>query len=332
VQVIIRFSDAADDSLTETLRQSVWPLVELVSQQYLTRHEYLLDNILAIHEQLLKNAPALVAPHFRLTVQYVYEVFASTKNPNALGFFARAVEVYGNSDIESFQELLTHIATAVFHHIVNGIMPESAELLRAFFELCHRYLLYCPAALLGSPQFSAIVSCGVECLTACQGERESTRATLIFLSQLFGWQSLRISSEGLTTLQSASQGLNELLLQHGAKLTHSCMMTLLGGPQMLWPACTDCLFAIVLVSAAWPVPEDSESSVAQQWLMAARPTAIDPVSSTAQVYEQVVALLLSLVRDGQSKGRPRAKMLLMDYCKIHKGEMGVDALVTYRLS
>jgi hypothetical protein len=106
-----------------------------------------------------------------------------------------AVEFFGASRVEAFRELLYHVSLLVFQffHTTKRV-DERPDLIAAFYQLNQRYVLYCPAALLRSSQFSSVVACAVECLLACLGERESTRAALNFLSLLFGWRSLRLSS------------------------------------------------------------------------------------------------------------------------------------------
>lgn len=328
VQVIIRFCESNSTSsaspVVSGVLNAVWPFLEKVTQ-HASQLEYLLEKVLAIHEQLLKNVPELMAPYFQATIKYVVDIFERSKSSCAMGYMTRAVEVYGSPEsTASFKELLDHVSAVVFSHISSGKrIEESTDLLRAFFELNQRFIMYCPSALVTSNQFSAIVACAVECITACQGERESTRAVLNFLAQLFGWNSLRLSPDSHRQMQASSNTVNELLAQHGGRLTQVCMATLIGGPQMIWPSCTDCLFAVLAAAATWPVPEDPASSLARQWMDAARPEGTD-----AAMYQQVVGIFLTLTRDGPKK-KPKAKMLLTDFCKIHKGEMGMDALVSY---
>jgi hypothetical protein len=327
LQKIVRFCDTGSSGVNplSEIMTELWPFLEKASSRA-AHFEVVLSKVLAIHEQLLKNLPDLVSPHFQQTIKYVVDAFDRTKNASALGYINSAVEGSGSSNVESFRELLAHISSSIFTYISSEKhVHECTDLIRAFFELNQRYILYCPAALISCPQFASTVSCAVECLTACQGERESTRATFNFLGQLFGWRALRLSGESLNTFQTASHLVDEQIALHGARIAQTCMATLLGGPQMLWPSSTDCLFAVVTSTVSWVVPEDPASNMAQQWMYQA-----NPGSSQPEVYHQVVGILLGLARDGP-KNKPKAKMLLTDYCKICKGEMTVDALVSYSL-
>lgn len=351
LQVVIRFADVigpndndnngvgcTSENAVRNLLTAIWPFLENVSVRAV-QYVPVLDKVLAIHEQLLKNAPALLAPYLENTIQYTVNTFERSMQASCLNYMARAVEVYGSSNANAFQELLTHVATITFAHLsAQAGVEECTDLIRGFFELNQRCVLYCPAALLQSKQFQSIVACAVECLVVSKGERESTRETLLFLAQLFGWWTLRLSQEVQAVLQQASTAIDEQLAQHGERIVHSCMATLLGGPPMLWPACSDCLFAVLSPAAHWAVPEHPPpSNMARQWMEAAKPR----VSSTAtwsahqqhndSIYDQVVAIFLGLTGQGP-KSKPKAKMLLSDYGRVWKGEMAADALVSYSLT
>jgi hypothetical protein len=100
-----------------------------------------------------------------------------------LKYMTTAVEVYGASSADSFQEMLHHVSGIVFTNIQShqSSIEECTELIKVYFELNQRFILYCPTALVQCPLFSSIINCAIECLAACKGERESTRAVLNFL-------------------------------------------------------------------------------------------------------------------------------------------------------
>jgi hypothetical protein len=119
------------------------------------------------------------------------------------------------------------------------------------------------------------------------------------------------------------------------------MGLLVGGPQMLAPVCTDCIFSIV----SWPVAstDPSSSSVAQEWLerafVSTTPTVLNHQQQEKQqlqhydgqrteVNRLVVTSLLGMARAG-AKNKGKAKMLLLDFSSVCKGESSVDDLVRY---
>jgi hypothetical protein len=193
--------------------------------------------------------------------------------------------------------------------------------------------------LVTNPQlFATIISLAVECLTALNGEKESTRADLLFLSQLFGWRVLRLSDQANLVFQNTS-AVQDQLAVHGLTICQRCVAGLAGGPQMLWPAYADCLFAIVQsvvvnhnnhTDSQNPAGGDeSSSSLASQWMYASMSSLGSSLMAT-ETCHQVISILLNLARQGP-KSRQKAKMLLTDFAKISKGEMAPNALVSYAI-
>lgn len=334
LQEIIRFSDGLTDTSANashpvaSIMGFVFPFLEAVSQRA-SHFELIFEKIMGIQEQLLKTVPNEIAPYFQQTVKYVIEVFDSSQNPACMQYLASSVEAFGSTSVEAFRDLLSHVSGIVFARLhQHGPEPNSA-LIQGFFGMCHRYFIYCPAALVGCPQFAGIVSCAVELLALAKGDRESVRAALNFLTQVFGWRALRLSVEASRYLHSVAHALDEQLSQHGARTAHCCMATLLGGSQALWPVCTDCLFAIASTAVTWTVPENSASSVAYQWMDAAWSNTAGSVEP--EVIRTLVGVLLIFASDGP-KSKSRAKLLLTDFCMVARGErLAVDVLDEYTL-
>lgn len=312
--MIIRFCDALSavgKTPVADFIALIFPFLEEIGER-LAQSEYILDKILSIHEQILKAAPEIVSPKLQQTMQYVVGIFETTQHSTSLGYVASAVEHFGSSNEECFRGLLEHLARLVFSIINRQRVNERPDLIAAFFQLTQRYLIYCPCALIQNSQFPSIVACAVECLSACQGERESTRATLNFLSQLFGWRLLHLSSEALGRLQTAPQLVDQQRELYGAQIIQVCIMTLVGGSQALCPASTDCVFA--MLSSIVPEAGSEEClaeavspgiTLARQWLEAAISTDHENVR---EIYPQVITLLLGLVQLGP-KSKGESKML-----------------------
>ena len=184
----------------------------------------------------------------------------------------------------------------------------------------------------------------MESISALKGAKESTRAALLFLSQLFGWNLLRLMPHVHQVLQEAwHMVLAEMLAVHGFTLTQSCVTGLAGGPQMLWPAYSDCLFAITQSILNNPKPdtvngsgqEQLSENLIQQWLITSMSSTVasedSAVTMTADICNQIISILFSLALKG-TKGRAKAKMLLSDFAKLSKGEMTPDVLLSYAIS
>jgi hypothetical protein len=341
LQVVIKFCDipahSGDPHILSDAVASLWPFLATTTQQC-GQYENVLNEVLAVHGQLLNTVPDLVSANFSATVKFVVEAFERMKLPSALEYIAGAVEAFSpleEASKESFKELLRHVTTVTVAHVTTEKRPdECPQLIRAFFEMNRRYMLFCPSALIECQDFPTIVSLAVECLTVCHGERESVRASLIFLSQLFGWRSLRLSQASTEVLEGMAGKIDEQLVLHGEAMTRACIEGLSGGPQMLWPALSDCVFSITAhvagSNAAGPVVE--ENTIAHHWVYSALSNckANNGESMKPETCQQIMAILFELSRNGL-KSKPKAKMLLTDFAKICKGEMTTDALLTYGL-
>lgn len=340
LHIVIRFCDTPSGMISPLgeILVSIWPLLENSARLSVT-YESILKEVLSIQRQFLSNAPNLVAPRFSDTVKFVVEAFEKTKHPSTLDYLAAAVEAFSilNNDNESsFNELLAHVTGVTMAYVTTEKRPDACpQVIRAFFEMCQRYVLFCPSALVTCREFSNIVSLAVECLTACKGERESTRATVIFLSQLFGWKSLRLAPGVTQVLERHAGMIDEQLAKHGEKVTRVCVSGLGGGsPQMLWPTLSDCVIAIVthVVGSNASSPVVEENTIAHQWVYASLSscTTTNGKPLEAETCRQIMGILFNLARNG-NKSKPKAKMLLTDFARLCKGEMGMDALVAYSL-
>ncbi|CAN0496625.1 unnamed protein product, partial [Laminaria digitata] len=101
-----------------------------------------------------------------------------------LDMMTTTVEVYGGADeaAEHFRALLGRASARTFTTVQAAARPgEVPQLVRAYFELLFRFLLFCPAGLLGSPELDTALRLAVACVGASDLEREAARAVLVFL-------------------------------------------------------------------------------------------------------------------------------------------------------
>lgn len=361
IQVIARFCDSPHvPAMGEWLLQELGPCLDLIQRRTASTpaQPRLLPKWILIHQQILRSTlhqeGSMIAT-FTNTVPIVVQALEQTQDPSTLRYISTAVEMFGGKTPEmdqSFQDLLSHITTIITSR---GHLLEATELFQAYFECLQRFILYCPRALCFNSQFTAIVSLSVDSIPALQA-KEAARAALLFLSQLFGWNTLRLSPQTHNIMQEAwNVVVKHTLLTHGPILTQVCVSGLAGGSQVLWPAYSDCLFAIVQAVVLNQLQEEHEQmpdpaadaytssmlneSHVRHWLYSSMivhleydENADNGVRSrlTAETCNQMISFLLSLARQGP-KARPKAKMLLTDFAKIKKGEMGIDSLMSYTL-
>lgn len=365
IEVIARYCDSPHiPAMGEWFQQEVGPCLETVQRRTACTpaQSLIIPKWILIHQQILRNS-LLKEGAMMNTIPLMVNALEQTKEPNTLKYISTAVEMFGGKTPgldQSFQDLLSHVTTVVAS---DSNLQERSELLQAYMECLQRFILFCPRSLCYNPQFATIVSLSVECISLLQG-KESTRAALLFLSQLFGCNSLRLSQQTHQVMQEAwNVVIKDKLLIHSPVLTSLCVAGLAGGSQMLWPAYSDCLFAIVqalvwnqqqeeyqvMINPAADEPSSSSPlSEAQvhHWLYSSmilhlnndensndreHCSNINSSSSlTIGTINQVISILFKLAREGP-KSRPKAKMLLTDFAKIKKGEMGVDVLLSYTL-
>jgi hypothetical protein len=329
LQVLVQFcdGDSASPHMSEILN-TVWPILEKASQYALSRTgpSAALDRVMSIHEQLLKTAPSPMAPHLESTIAQALGILERSRDSATLRYLCRAVEVYGASNANAFRNVLERVSSIVFATVTPD--QYSAELAASYFDLCLRYFLYCPVALVECSQFPAILAFAVEAIATGEGERESTRAALNLLAQLFGHRKLvAVPVPSRQYLDDASSRIDEILLSLGGTVTARCVLALAGGgSQMLWPPSADCLFA-VLSSHPAAIPTPDGSTVGRRWMEASRPPATDDA-----LFRQVSSILFDLLADGPAKGKAKVRMLLTDFGRIQAGEMSADFLITYSYS
>jgi hypothetical protein len=353
LQVIVRFSESPHfPGMGEWFLPQIGSCLEAVQLRTFSTpaQSQVLTKWILVHQQILRiRLPQqdVTIAILSSTIPLVVQTIEQSKEPAALKYVATAVENFGGKteDMDrSFQDLLSHLTNIISSH---PNLPEATELLQGYFDCLQRFLLYCPRALCYSPKLAEIIILAVESISAMD-DKGATRAALIFLSQLFGWNSLRLSPPTLQIMQDfwkSSSVLKEALLARGEGLVHACFIGLAGGSQMLWPAYSDCLFAIVQAFILSPLEDRVNSSanpatpilselLLQRWLlsgmMATFSVDSDGSATNANINlcNRIISILLDLARQGP-KCRPRAKMLLTDFAKIRRGEMTTESLASY---
>jgi len=349
LRTIIRFCDGSKMKegeahvLTDVLTSS-WPILNDVSNSSICRsNEAVIDGLLGVHSQLLSVVPALIAPHFNDLITFVVKAYEEQFTPSALQYVSSAVETFDidqsialsagideNSKEQMFNQLLSHICQCTFQYVTTTKPPsECPQLIKVFFEMVQRYLMFAPGALCQCSEFNKIFELAVACLSECKGEVESTRACLTFISQLIGWKYLRLSNDKVAKMTQMSATIDSLLAQNGEVITKACVGGVCGNlPQFLWPACQECLFSIILHISSSTQDSSGPNPLLQSWLKSALTDSSIAKSQdmTLQVIELMINILCSLAKENT---KSICKMAMMDIAKISKGEASPDVLQAY---
>jgi hypothetical protein len=343
---LIRFCDGSSRGASEShvlldVLANAWPVLNDISSQASCRtNEAVLSGLLDVHSQMLGVVPALIGPYFNDLVNFVVKAYEESLCPSALAYVSAAVESFDTEESIAgldengrelfFSQLLAHLCRCTFAYVAQTKRPSDCpHLIRALFEMAQRYLLFCPGALCGCSEFGSLFALAVACLTECKGEVESTRADLIFLTQLIGWRHIRLHESKLSKLMQFSGVIDNLVTQHGGDITKSCLGGLSGGaPQILWPSYSECLFSVVLhINPA----ADEPNALIYTWLHAAMAdTSLisNRQNITPEIGTSVINILCNLAKEG-TVSKQKAKMALMDYGKIAVGEATADILMAY---
>jgi hypothetical protein len=306
-----------------------------------------LGGLLDVHSQLLSVVPSLIGPYFKDLTIFVVKAYEESFCPSSLAYISAAVETFDTEESIAksagldeigketiFNQLLGHICQCTFTFITQTRRPdECTQVIQHFFEMAQRYLLFCPRALISCPEFSSLFALAVACLTECRGEVHSTRATLIFLTQLIGWKHIRLQEAKVATLSQVAGTIDNLLAQHGETILKSCVGGL-SGPQVLWPSFSECIFSIMLHIISSNPAANEPNSILCTWLRSAMNDSSSMEKSpniTPEIEASVITILCDLAKEGNNS-KQKAKMVLVDFGKIAKGEATTDALLAYSIA
>eukprot|EP00580_Thalassiosira_gravida_P015454 CAMPEP_0201667824 /NCGR_PEP_ID=MMETSP0494-20130426/16871_1 /ASSEMBLY_ACC=CAM_ASM_000839 /TAXON_ID=420259 /ORGANISM="Thalassiosira gravida, Strain GMp14c1" /LENGTH=1166 /DNA_ID=CAMNT_0048147977 /DNA_START=72 /DNA_END=3572 /DNA_ORIENTATION=- len=354
---LVRFCDgsssrgrAGDSHILSDVLTAAWPVLNDISSHPTCRaNEAVLSGLLDVHSQLLSVVPALIGPYFKDLATFVVKSYEVSFCPSALDYVSAAVESFDSEESIGvaagldengkdliFNQLLAHLSQCTFKYVTQTKRPnECPQLIKALFEMAQRYLLFCPGALCQCPEFSSLFGLAVACLVECKGEVESTRATLIFITQLVGWKHIRLPDAKMAKLAQFACGIDNLLAQHGEAITKACLGGLSGGaPQMLWPSCSECIFSITQHIISSTPGADEPDSVLCTWLRTAMiegSLVANTKNITPEIGTSVIKILCELAKEG-TKSKQKAKMALMDFGKIAKGEASTDVLLAYSMA
>ena len=348
---LIRFCDGASPPkegqphVASDMLNSAWPVLnDILNQKCCRSNEMVLSGLLEVHSQLLSIVPHLIGPNFQDLISFVVRAYEESFTPSALDYISTAVESFSseqsviassagfdnNSKDTLFNQLLSHLCKCTFTYVTKTKRPsECPHIISSLFNMAQRYLLFCPIALTQCPEFGDLFSLAVSCLTECEGEVKSTRSSLIYLNQLIGWKYIRLTGSRLAAIENSAGSIDSLLVQHGERIVESCLIGM-SGPQILWPSFSECAFSI-MIHVAESSSVLNESSLLYKWLCTAINNNVSSHNITPDIGMTIVKLLCEFAKEG-GKSKPRAKMLLMDYGKICKGETGKDALLAYSLA
>ncbi|KAF1793684.1 Armadillo-type fold [Phytophthora cactorum] len=244
-----------------------------------------------------------MAPELGGIATLILRVFEQRRFVAPLECASVAVDVFGKDAsaeiVESFRGLMGALSQSAFQFFTTHSLAESPDVLRSFFELAYRFLLFCPAALLSAPEFP---------------DRPSTNAVVMFLTFLLNESTLKLASFAPT--------INASVLDAGQ--TEKWLESLIGAlasksPSALYESLSK-LFYTLLTSFA-----DNER-VRAALMQSLTRDALGVTELRPEDRQQVLHLWLSLASQPSRYSERRFRGLCCEFAKVCRKEMTADAL------
>uniref|UniRef100_A0A7S4NJI2 Exportin-1/Importin-beta-like domain-containing protein n=1 Tax=Guillardia theta TaxID=55529 RepID=A0A7S4NJI2_GUITH len=135
--------------------------------------------IRAIKQAKLRTQPA-VENLFQLTTS----LFRSSHSEKCLEFAQEAVEIFGGIEGASrvFGELFNQLSHVKFEIAQSKGHESNPDLTTCFFNMCHRYLIFCPEAIVSQPSFQTTLQLAL--VTVMMREKYPVQAVLSFFERV----------------------------------------------------------------------------------------------------------------------------------------------------
>jgi len=312
----------------------MWPLLQdIASRNYCRRHPDVLRELLGVHGRCVGSFGEIIEPKISELINVVVQAYEESHASCCCEFVGIAVEKFSAREggvEDSFCKLLGHLCinTVSFLQTTPGGIVENTELVRSFFDMCQRFLLFCPRGLLKCTEFNNLFSFAVACIRECKGEKNSTRSSLIFLSQIIGRKGTELSRMILEQARGAIDGCVGL---HGEGIVACCLTQLAGGNSALQQPFIDLLYATIFEVVSQSEPGNN-NTVAHQWVFTALND--ESVVRSRDMDNDVKGKLMNLMfvvvgREGGIMERKKFSNLMADFVDLIKKEVGADALLVY---
>ncbi|TMW58680.1 hypothetical protein Poli38472_010239 [Pythium oligandrum] len=330
---VVRFLDAPSEvagslGLTKWVVETIWPHLELVSTR-LSAHEAVMNALFELHGWCLRSLREEMAPQLPLVATLIVSVFEQHFFVSSLECASIAVDVFGRTAeqdaavLESFRGLMGMLSRVAFQFFTSRGVGDAPDLLRAFYELGYRFLLYCPAAVVTASEFPVLLDLS----RACVGnqDRVSTNAVVVFVSYLltesrgklqrfqgeidrFVWGDATVLEQWLDTVLSAL-----------ASQSPSVLYDTLGRLWLaLWVPAFEQYGVLVATLVAQSLASKSERLGCQELSPAER--------------ERVPQLWFQYAKEPTRYAERKFRSLCGDFAKICRKELTADALESYEES
>ncbi|KAG7388866.1 hypothetical protein PHYPSEUDO_011700 [Phytophthora pseudosyringae] len=317
---VMRFLDAPADvaggkGVTGWAVQHIWPHLDPIAPRF-EANEAAMTALFELYGWCLQSLRQEMAPQLSGIATLIVRVFEQRRFVAPLECASVAVDVFGKDAsaeiVESFRGLMGALSQSAFQFFTTHSLAESPDVLRSFFELAYRFLLFCPAAVLTAAEFPVLIELSLACLG--NQDRPSTNAVLMFLTFLL--------NESTSRLAPFAEAINASVLDAGQ--SEKWLDSLIGAlasksPSGLYDSLSKLLYALITSFA------DNEL-VRATLMQSLTRDALGVAELRPEDRQQVLHLWLSLASQPSRYSERRFRGLCSDFAKVCRKELTADTL------
>ncbi|KAJ8525746.1 hypothetical protein ON010_g15368 [Phytophthora cinnamomi] len=317
---VMRFLDAPEDvaggkTVTAWAVQLIWPHLDPITPRF-EADEAVMTALFELYGWCLQSLRQDMALQLGNIATLIVRVFEQRRFVAPLECASVAVDVFGKGAsaeiVDSFRGLMGALSQSAFQFFTTHSLAESPEVLRSFFELAYRFLLFCPAAVLTAAEFPVLIELSLACLG--NQDRPSTNAVIMFLTFLVNESTFRLAP--FTAV------INATVLDAGQ--TEKWLDGLVGAlalksPSGLYDALSKLLYALL---TSFTDNERVRTSLMQSLSR----DALGVAELRPEDRQQVLHLWLSLAAQPSAYSKRRFLGLCTDFAKVCRKELTADTL------
>ncbi|KAK1929482.1 Transportin MOS14 [Phytophthora citrophthora] len=317
---VMRFLDAPEDvaggkGVAGWAVQQLWSHLDPIAPRFET-FENVMTALFELYGWCLQSLRQDMAPHLGGIATLIVRIFEQYRFVAPLECASVAVDVFGKEAsaeiVDSFRGLMGALSQSAFGYFTTHSLAESPDVLRSFFELAYRFLLFCPAALLAAAEFPVLIELSLACLG--NQDRPSTNAVIMFLMFLL--------NESTSRLEMFSATINASVLDVGQ--TEKWLDSLVGAlaskcPSGLYEALAKLLYTLLTNFA------DNER-VRTALMQSLARDELGVAELLPEDRQQVLHLWLSLASQPSRYSERRFRGVCSDFAKVCRKEMTADSL------
>eukprot|EP00899_Mesostigma_viride_P005090 jgi/Mesvir1/14582/Mv05258-RA.2 len=345
---------AAAEHPAMAVMQAAWPLLEQVAGTPAWRSQPdVIAHLCGAYTNVVLSCKGFAVPLAPPMLQALVALVADGQHAPCLGaigtmveIFAPAIEEEGGGGAQQsqrtgdsaaggevwphprlpgslFDSVAQQVCGVVFSYLQGVDLARHDELLRALFDMAHRYLLFRPASILSLPSFPVILVLASACVRL--KERDPVRAALVFLAYLLAPPDKQLRC----TQQWHAHGgaVDSALQQYGKPLVESLLRAAAdSAPQALVRNVGGVLFALV----AWAGAGAGRLDVLQAWLVEALSAPDFPGVLDGTLTDVDKGRFCQCVLRRPSLPRGRFEAMVVDFGAVCRREGTIDALLMYQ--